>query len=238
MAIKAIFYDLDGTLLPMDMDEFTNTYFGLLVKKMIPYGYEKDDLISAVWGGTKCMVLNDGKKTNEEVFWDFFLDKYGDEAKKDISAFEEYYQNEFDNVKSVVHFDERVPKLVAKVKEMGLRQILATNPLFPEAATRKRIGWAGLDTEDFEIFTTYENSHYCKPNLKYYEELLHKQGLKPEECLMVGNDVDEDMVAERLGMKVFLVTGFMLNKSGKNIEVYPNGDFDDLMEYIDFLTQW
>ncbi len=236
MAIKAIFYDLDGTLLPMDMDEFTGTYFGFLAKKMKAHGYEKDDLVSAIWGGTKCMVLNDGKKTNDEVFWDYFLSKYGEEAEKDIPLFEDFYRNEFDNARSVVHFDERVPKLIEKVKDMGLRQILATNPLFPEVATKKRIAWAGLNEDDFETFTTYENSHFCKPNLKYYEELLEKQGLKPEECLMVGNDVDEDMVAERLGMKVFLITKFMLNKSGKNIEVYPHGDFDDLYEYISFLA--
>ena len=63
-----------------------------------------------------------------------------------------------------------------------------------------------LEPEDFEIFTTYENYHFCKPNLNYYKEVVEKLGVKPEECLMVGNDVGEDMVTEELGMKVFLMS--------------------------------
>ena len=44
------------------------------------------------------------------------------------------------------------------VKELGLRAVLATNPIFPAVATRSRIRWAGLEPEDFELCTTYENS--------------------------------------------------------------------------------
>ena len=36
MSIKTVMFDLDGTLLPMDQDEFTRYYFGLLVRKLAP----------------------------------------------------------------------------------------------------------------------------------------------------------------------------------------------------------
>ena len=36
---------------------------------------------------------------------------------------------------------------------------------------------------------------------------MQKLNVSPEECLMVGNDVSEDMIAETIGMKVFLITG-------------------------------
>ena len=49
---------------------------------------------------------------------------------------------------------------------------------------------------------------------------------------MVGNDVDEDMIAEKLGMKVFLLTDCLLNKNGKDISGYRQGSFAELMEYI------
>ena len=43
--IKAIFFDLDGTLLPMDQDVFIKAYFGALAKKLAPRGYAPDALI-------------------------------------------------------------------------------------------------------------------------------------------------------------------------------------------------
>ena len=68
---------------------------------------------------------------------------------------------------------------------------------------------------------------------KYYEELLQKLDLKPEECIMVGNDVDEDMVpTEKLGMKVFLLTDCLINKNGQDISGYPQGDFEALKKYL------
>ena len=60
-------------------------------------------------------------------------------------------------------------------------------------------------------------------------------GLAPEECLMVGNDVEEDMIAETLGMKVFLLPADIINKYGKDVSGYPQGDLDDLLAYIDTL---
>ena len=229
--IKNIFYDLDGTLLPMDMNKFMEAYFYHMVMKFAPLGYDKDELPKQVWAGTKVMVMNDGTRTNEEAFWDFFT-KAMNVSESDKELFTEYYEVEFDKVQSSCGFNEKVPKLIQEVKNMGFNQVLATNPLFPEIATRKRISWAGLDTSDFLIYTTYENSHYCKPNTKYYQELLDKLDMKAEETLMIGNDVEEDMVAAELGMKVFLVTDCILNPKGKDISIYPNGNFDDVLEYI------
>ena len=84
--LKAIFFDLDGTLLPLDEDEFIKAYFGLLCKKFVPLGYDKDELIAGIWQGTKLMMTNDGKKTNEQVFWDYFY-KNSVKIKKPIIRF-------------------------------------------------------------------------------------------------------------------------------------------------------
>ena len=68
--IKNVLFDLDGTLLPMDQDEFIKSYFSHLVMKFVPLGYDKDKLIKSVFNGTMAMVQNDGKMSNEDVFWD------------------------------------------------------------------------------------------------------------------------------------------------------------------------
>ena len=49
--IDTVFFDLDGTLLPMDQEEFVNTYMGLLAKKMAPQGYDPKHLVAAMWAG-------------------------------------------------------------------------------------------------------------------------------------------------------------------------------------------
>lgn len=121
-------------------------------------------------------------------------------------------------------------------KKKGYRVVLATNPLFPAIATQTRIGWAGLTPEDFELYTTYENSGFCKPNPEYYKEILGKLQLSPEECVMIGNDVSEDMIAKDLGMKVFLITDCLLNKENKDISVFPNGSFAEAIAYIEQLA--
>lgn len=232
MKTTTILFDLDGTLLPMNQDDFVNTYFSLLAKKLVPFGYKPDELISAIWAGTKQMVLNNGEKTNEEVFWEAFSKIYGDKARNDEPIFDEYYRNEFSNVKNVCGYNEKASRVVSELKNKGFRLVLSTNPIFPAVATESRISWAGLDKKDFELYTTYENSNYSKPNLEYYLNICEKIGVSPNECLVVGNDVSEDMVAEKIGMKVFLLTDCLINKENKDISNYPNGNFDDLLEFV------
>ena len=236
MSIKAVLFDLDGTLLPMDMDEFTEGYFKFLVKKAMPSGYEPKSLVDAIWHGTAAMVKNNGSRTNEDVFWEDFGRSFGKErAEKDRQLFEDFYANDFICAKDFCGFNPLAAESVHKIKDKGLRVALATNPIFPMIATQSRIRWAGLEPEDFEFYTAYENIGYSKPNLDYYREILDRMGLEPEDCLMVGNDVSEDMVAEELGMQVFLITDCMINKKGTDIGRYPHGSFEDLMSLIDTL---
>lgn len=232
MSIQYILFDLDGTLLPMDQDVFVKNYFSRLAAKLAPHGYEPKKLIDAIWGGTAAMVKNDGSKTNEQAFWDFFATVFGETAKSDEPKFDEFYRTDFQQVQSVCGFDARAAQTIAALKEMGYTLALATNPIFPAIATESRMRWAGLNKDDFVLYTTYENSRHCKPNPDYYRDILAQLGAKPEECLMVGNDVSEDMIAEKLGMKVFLLTDCLINKHGKDISGYPQGSFDALMQYI------
>ena len=135
------------------------------------------------------------------------------------------------NYKKLVDAKKTVIKIL---KEKGVRVVLATNPVFPAVATLNRIRWAGLNSEDFEYITTYENSSYCKPNPSYYQEILAKIGVEPSQCIMVGNDVGEDMVApSQLGMKTFLLTDCLINKTQKSVEEYNHGDFDCLIAYLE-----
>lgn len=233
MRLKAILFDLDGTLLPMDQDQFVPCYFSLLAKKLSQYGYDPKTFINTVWTGTYAMVKNDGSRTNEQAFWNEFAKVYPDNIQRDKDLFTDFYGNEFWQAKSYCGFNPDAPQTVRSLGEMGYRVALATNPVFPPIATITRMGWAGLTPNDFELFTTYDNSSYCKPNPDYFAEILEKMGgLRPEECLMVGNDVDDDGGAKALGMQLFLLTDCLINRGNKDISAIPHGSFADLMQYI------
>ena len=230
--ITTIFFDLDGTLLPMDQEIFVKAYLGGLSKKMAPHGYAPQLLTKAIWKGTGAMTVNNGSVQNDVVFWKVFDSVIGADCRKDEPLFEEFYRNEFQEVRHVCGFDSRAAEAIREIKSMGYRTVLATNPLFPAIATHSRVRWAGLNPEDFAIITTYENSSCCKPNPDYYREILGKLNLQPQECMMVGNDVDEDMVARELGMQVFLLTDCIINRHDTDISQYPHGSFPELLSYI------
>ena len=232
MKIKTILFDLDGTLLPMDQDTFIKAYFGLLAQRMAPLGYEPAKMIQAVYAGTNAMIGNDGSASNEAVFWKTFCAVFGERAREDEPHFEAFYHNEFQQVQKACGFDARAARLIKGLREKGYRLVLATNPLFPAVATHSRVCWAGMDVRDFEWITTYENASFCKPNIQYYEEIVRKLDLDPSQCLMVGNDVGEDMIAGRMGMKTFLLTDCLINRANEDIQVYPHGSCEALESYI------
>ena len=232
MAIRAVLFDLDGTLLPLEQNEFMKLYFGGLAKKIAPRGYDPKALIDAIWTGAGAMVKNDGSEKNEAIFWRTFTSIFGERIREDMPYFDEYYRNEFWDAKAACKSHPLVPEIIRTVKEKGLRPVLATNPLFPAISTETRALWAGLDKNDFELITTYENSGFCKPNPAYYLDVASRIGVAPEECLMIGNDVTEDMVAETVGMEVFLMTDYLLNRENKDISRYPSGSFEELLKYL------
>ena len=232
MSIQTVLFDLDGTLLPMDQDLFVKTYFKLLAIKLAPCGYEPKQLIDSIWAGTAAMVENDGSRPNEDAFWATFTAIHGQQALEQLPVFADFYAKEFQGARSVCGYTPNAAEEIALVKQKGLRTALATNPIFPAVATERRIRWAGLSPEDFELYTTYENSRYCKPNLDYYRDITAQLGVDPEECLMVGNDVSEDMVARTLGMQVFLLTDCIINKNNEDLSAYPHGGYPELLKFI------
>ena len=49
---------------------------------------------------------------------------------------------------------------------------------------------------------------------------------------MVGNDAREDMIAETIGMSVFLITDCLVNRENLDISRWPHGSFADLRAWL------
>lgn len=221
--ISVVLFDLDGTLLPMDQDEFIKKYFANLQKTL------KTDIGPQLMTAMTAMMKNDGKKTNEETFWE----NLGDCKAQAKAAFDEFYEDGYLELEKLCRPTDFSAKTVKLLKNAGIRTVLATNPVFPLYATEKRIAWAGLAPSDFEFVTAYENSSFCKPSVGYYEEIVKRLDVSPENCLMVGNDTEEDMAAAKIGMKTFLLTDCLVNRKNADVSRYPQGGFAELEKFLE-----
>ena len=230
--IKAVFFDLDGTLLPMDHDLLIENFFTLLAKKFASFGYEPNTLIKAIEHATEAMQKNNGLRTNETVFWEDYTRTFGDQARSHKPLFIDFYKNEFQKLKELCGYNYKMAKIVKAQREKGQQVALAADPIFPAIAQESRMRWAGLEPEDFDFYTSYENIGFTKPNLGYYRELVRRAKVAASECLMIGNNVDEDMVADQLGMQVFLLTDCLINEKGKDISEFPHGDLAEMQSFL------
>lgn len=233
--MKAVLFDLDGTLLPMDQDEFINAYFQELSKVACDEDTDKKAFVGMVWASTKAMIENDGSRKNVEAFWESFEKAAGKDCTTLKEKCDGFYTKEFHNVNVVTKGNPLAKKAVQLAKGKDRKVVLATNPMFPMDGQRTRISWIGLTEDDFEFITSYESDSFCKPNPKYYISICERLGVKPEECLMVGNDEREDMyAASSIGMNCFLVTDFMIEDK----EHHWNGErgtFEDLIHKLESL---
>lgn len=232
MRYEAIMFDLDGTLLPMDMKKFEKGYFGALAARLSPIGLAPDVLIAAVWTGTKAMVKNDGVIKNAEVFWNVFGKVTGVDVAPYRAQSDDFYLNEFEGMRAFTCENPLARKAVTFARAISDKVVLATNPLFPMTAQLKRASWVGLEADDFEAVTSYETEAFSKPNPKYYLSLCERLNVAPENCLMIGNDEREDMLAaSAAGMQCYLVTDNIIECDDFKWNG-PRGTFDELLEFL------
>ena len=105
---------------------------------------------------------------------------------------------------------------------------------FPLRAVEHRLDWAGLNSAAFDLITTVDNMHFCKPQPEYYLEIAAMIGIPPEHCLMAGNDVEEDISsAAATGMGTFLADRFLIHRRpGEEPPAGYRGSLKDLADLI------
>lgn len=206
--IKAILFDLDDTLLGNEANQFMKGYFGLLSEYARPI-MDAGPFIEKLVAATQSAIRNtDAHLTNADVFWSRFLDTTELDRAELEPFFVRFYETEFPRLRAAT---QPVPAAVDVVRhsfELGLKVVIATNPLFPRMAIEQRLAWAGVPVTayDYALVTTYENMHATKPQLAYYEEILTRVGAEPREALMVGDDWKNDIApAAAVGLYTYWV---------------------------------
>ncbi|MCR4397872.1 MAG: HAD family hydrolase [Firmicutes bacterium] len=233
MDVRVLLFDLDDTLIEVEMEPFLREYFGMLAAR---FARVCDPAVFArrLLESTEAMVVSlDGTKTNRDVFVEDFFPKIGANPSDWLSEIDEFYRSDFPKLRKFCTPDPLAPVVVQSAVREGYRTVLATNPVYPRAAVLHRLAWGGLDPGLFELITSYETMHYCKPRPEYYREICSVMSCSPGECLMVGNDVDEDLVAADVGMKTFLVNRKVRNRGSRRYTAHYEGSLEDLLAKIE-----
>jgi FMN phosphatase YigB (HAD superfamily) len=205
--LKAVLFDLDGTLLDIDIDAFLELYFHALAPVVVEViGGDPRSAIGAVMAATRAMVDSHPGRTNAEVFASAFAETTGiDIGPEGWARFDRFYAEVFPALRGGIGPVRGASEVVDTARRLGMTTVVATNPIFPGAAIRERMRWAELDEAAFELVTTYEVMEAAKPDLAYYRSIAERISCDPTECLMVGDDPVLDMVAADIGMSTFYV---------------------------------
>ena len=227
--MKAILFDLDGTLLDSNMDVFLPHYLRLIAAR-VAHLIPPDQFIGHLLAATQAMVANDGRATNAEVFAAAFYPRVGHTEAELEPLLMDFYARDYPTLQSLTAAKPEARPAVQTAFDLGYDVVIATNPLFPETAIRQRLAWAGVDDFPYRRVTTYENSHFTKPNLRYFEEILAAIDCPPRQALVVGDEA-MDMVAATIGCHTFLVPRPDANLDGAPEPTYC-GSLTDVTTFL------
>lgn len=234
-AYRAVFFDLDGTLLPMELDEFMGSYYTALGAFMVAHGCDAAQFGMALKAGIKEMAAHGLEITNEEAFFQGFYRHVDKDSRDWYALFLDFYENDFGRIGDGVVPDPAAVRAVRTLSDKGYALALATMPMFPRRAVEWRLQWAGIDPQLFSRITSFENSASVKPKLTYYAENLAAAGVRGSDVLMVGNNTIEDLAALDMGTDGFLVTDHVVDAVGYDFATVKHGSMEAFARWVEQL---
>lgn len=237
-----IFFDMDGTLLPLEVRDFLQPYYVLLEEAAVREGLDASLLRDAVNKGIFSMYDHPTNETNETAFWRVFNAVYyegqapsEEQITRMHAFFDAFYKNDFQHAGKSCVPNPAARRAIETLVKKGYPLYLTTMPMFPFSAIEWRMKWADAPIEPFCRVTTFNNSTAVKPHLTYYEENIALAGVPPERILMVGNNTEDDMAALQAGTDVYLVTDYLINQNEFDIERVKHGSLEDFARWVESL---
>ena len=216
MRLRAVLFDLDGTLLEYDLrKEFLPNYFNAL-GAYFAHDIDPEKLVKGIMLASDAISQNAGLVTNEQAFSRVFYPFVNRTKKEMAPAFHTFYQDVFPTLQQYAKQKPCARDVIATAFALNLHVVIATNPYFPETAVMQRLAWADVHDFPYDKVTTYENSHFAKPDTRYFDEIMDELGVTPSETLVVGDEA-MDMVAGLIGCQTFLVT----SEATEETDIHP-----------------
>lgn len=211
--IKAVLFDLDDTLLDINLSAFVARYLTGRARILSRISGLAVPVVMAQMGRCYLRINRQDRTdqlTNGRLFADSFVELTGIPLDDPVIADAlGYYESECldDLSKGIVMAQPREGgrETVERAESLGLIVALATNPTFSLAVDHVRMRWANVDDLDFRLVSHLDNSTRTKPSARYYQEFAAQLGVTPQECLMVGNDASRDFPRPDVGMRTAYV---------------------------------
>ena len=229
-----LLFDLDDTLLDTNLEVFVPAYFQALVSHVSDRVSEDVMLRALIHGMSLMNDSEDPTRTLQEVFEADFYPMLGIPREELLDVFENFYEEVFPKLAEHTTARPDAAPLIEWALSCGFRVAIATDPFFPRKATYHRIRWAGLDSEKLELISTFEHFHFSKTHSAYYAEMLGRLGWPDGPILIVGNDVQRDLLpAHRLGLKTYWIDGEAASSPGFEA---GRGKLSDLRPWLESIN--
>lgn len=230
--IQGILFDLDGTLLNIRMDAYIRAYidglarcFEDLADRMV----FAEVLISSAYA---LLASRSGEQTNEQFFLSLVASQLGIGKEQMLKRLQHFYQEGLASLSEMVRPFPQSRAIVQSCFDKNLKVALATNPVFPRPVVDARLRSAGLNDFPYHLISSYENSHYCKPNPEFFLNIVSRLELDPSQVVMVGNDTQYDLPAPRTGIATFLVDTCLIDHGKLAGNATWRGDHNDLLHFL------
>lgn len=244
-SFTTLLFDIDNTLLKFDELDFMPIYTKLIHKYFKEEMPEYNSFVKIFFESTYKMVEKDSPGLTTLLRFELDFTKHFETlTTSDIrERFLHFYQNEFNQLKQIMKPDPFAKPLLT-LAENHFTLVAATNPLFPAIANDVRLNWGGIGRNNihWNEITSADDYHFAKPHIEYYQEILNRLNKEPPECLMIGNDPINDMIAGKIGIKTFLIVGdghsnhkvirTSLDQEKPNFRVDFSGTLEDFYESI------
>ena len=230
--IKTILFDLDGTLLQVEMQKYIPTYANSLAARL----HEQVDpaiTVDTIFSAINALINRDsGHGSNESFFLQYIADRLNLDVDRIGAGFNGFVTEDLALLDPLMQPLALARELIEQSMKRGLNVVIATNPVFPMRVVESRLARAGLADFDFQLVTSYENCRRCKPNPDYFNDILTQLNLPAEACLMVGNDSKHDLAARKVGIPTFLVDTWLIDRCDGDFTTDLRGGHSALLDFI------
>lgn len=231
-ALRALFFDLDGTLLKVDMQRFIPAYLDGLAA-CLGETLSPAEFRAVARGGIHQLLANRrALGCNRDQFLRTLQQQLDISPGRFSRALADFCANGLQRLQPMVESLPIVRELLDHAFASGCKVVIATNPVFPLEIVRARLEWGGLADYPFDLITDWNNCSYCKPAPGYFQDLLKKLALKPEQVLMVGNDTGHDLAAGRVGIPTYLVDTWIIERDDESPPATLRGNHQNLVELL------
>jgi FMN phosphatase YigB (HAD superfamily) len=227
--IQAVLFDLDGTLVDVEMNFFVSYYLRRLTEQMKEHAKPKN-AIRVFHQSVAAMFANtDAGKTLEDILLERLQSELEISPERYAACLDHFCLNDLETMRPLISGHPLAPRLIEASRDRGWQVVLATNPIFPRAVIDARLSWGGLDGDRFHHVMAYETAHFCKPSPRFFEEILNLLQFPAENCLMIGNDPWHDLSASQVGMQTCLLTPWSIKRSEARFAADWEGGHEELL---------